>query len=368
MSDEDSDQVGTHEEDSLQEAANGGQPVPVGVKLGSTRTVIALPKGNAVQTVDTLTCLATYENVLTGEEHVLYGEEAAREYPDKVKYMLRSGLPENDEDSKLAGRFFHEFIQANDVPKDSVVVYAIPTIDNERGLNNLASVIESGDIGDQLIRSYPESLCGSIAALDTGVDAVKRIFIGINMGSTNLEACAYRRGQQLSRFATGAVTGNEADRRIKNYIEEETQGRVNVDTQTAREYKEAHGDFENFEPFTDIIQQPGGGTHEFTIETSVMDALDEYVDEAVDEIANTFLPKLANDHIKLYKHALDEDIVLTGGMACVPGLVDEFETRLAQALQRDVSVASPDEPATAAARGAQLIAKSFVENQSYITQ
>ncbi|WP_254528480.1 rod shape-determining protein [Natrinema gelatinilyticum] len=368
MNDADDHHGATDDESNGQSIADGGQPVPVGVKLGSTRTVIATPQGGAVQTEETLTCLATYEDVLTGEEHVLYGEEAAREYPDGVQYMFRSGLPENDEDTELAKRFFQEFIRANDIPQDSVVVYAIPTIDNERGLNNLASVIESSDVGTQLIRSYPESLCGAIDALGTGIDATRRIFIGINMGSTNLEACAYRRGQQLARFATGSVTGNETDRRITNYIEEETQGRVNVDTQTAREYKETHGDFENFEPFTDIIQQPGGGTHEFTIETSVMDALDEYVDEAVDELANAFLPQLANNHIKLYKQALDEDIVLTGGMACIPGLTDEFEARLSQELQRDVSVTTPDTPVTAAARGAQRIAESFVENQSYLAQ
>ncbi|WP_458191047.1 rod shape-determining protein [Haladaptatus sp. NG-WS-4] len=355
-------------EGSNQETTDEGTPIPVGVKLGSTRTVIALPQGNTVQTIDALTCLATYEDVLTNEERVLYGEQASLEYPDRVQYMLRSGLPENDDDVRVAERFFDEFTQTNDIPANSVVVYAIPTIDNEQGLDNLATVIESSNIGNKLIRSYPESLCGAIAAPGIGVDAIEQVFIGINLGSTNLEVCAYRRGQQLSRFATGAVTGNKVDRYISNNIEEETQGRVNVDTQTAREYKETHGDFENFEPFTDIIQQPGGGTHEFTIETSVMDGLDAYVDETVDKIANTFLPQLANDHIKIYKRALNEDIVLTGGMACIPGLVDEFETRLSKELQHEVSVTAPDEPATAAARGAQRIADRFVENNSYYTQ
>ncbi len=349
-------------ESGADESADAGTPLPVGVKLGSTRTVITSEESDTVQS---LTCLATYEDALTGEENVLYGEEAAMEYPDRVEYMLRSGLPEDDDRADLAATFFDEFTQANDIPADSAVVYAIPTIDNEDGLANLESVIEGSHVGDTLVRSYPVSLCGAIPALGDNLEAIDEIFLAVNMGSTNLEACAYRRGEQLSPYATGAVTGNEIDRRIAAYVEEETQGRVNIDTQTAREYKEKHADFDDFEPFTDIIQQPGGGSHEFTIERSVMDACDEYLDEVVDEFANTFLPELANDHMKVYGLALSRPIALTGGMACIPGIVDEFKERLSDELDRDVWTVAPDNPDLAAAEGAHRIASRLVDHGAY---
>jgi hypothetical protein len=241
----------------------------------------------------------------------------------------------------------------------------MPTIDNEEGIANLESVIEGAEVGDALTRSYPESFCGAVPAVGEDLDAVDEIFISVNLGSTNLEACAYRRGEQLSPFSTGAVTGNEVDRRISNYVEEETQGRVNIDPTTAREYKEAHADFDDFEAFTDVIQQPGGGSHEFTIERSVMDACDEYLDEVVDEVANTFLPDLANDHMKVYQLALGKPVVLTGGMACIPGLVEEFEERLAEELDREVEATAPDRPDRAAAEGAQRIAQRLVERGAY---
>ena len=336
------------------------ETMPIGVKLGSTRTVLVYPDGDDIEVARTLTCLATYEDALTGEERVLYGQEAAEEYPDRVQFMLRSGLPEDDENAELAATFFETLVDEHDLPADSAVVYAIPTIENEKGLNNLESVVEGSGIGDALVRSYPESLCGALPALD-GLDAVDRIFVAVNLGSTNLEACAYRRGEQLAPFATGGVTGNEIDRRIANYVEEETQGRVNIDRTTAREYKETHADFEDYEPFTDVIQQPGGGSHEFTIEDSVMDAVDEYVDEVVEEVANTFLPELANDYMKVYQLALDEPIVLTGGMACIPGLADEVEERLCEELQRDVSVVTADRPDLAAAEGAHSIAARLAD-------
>jgi hypothetical protein len=341
-------------------------PVPVGVKLGSTRTVVAFPDGDGgLETVQTLTCLATYEDAITGEEQVLYGDEAAEQYPDRVQYMLRSGLPEDDDRAELAQQFFQAVLEANDIPEDSVVVYAIPTIDNEAGLENLESVIEESGIGKRLVRSYPESLCGAIPAMGDELEAIESIFAAVNMGSTNLEASAYRRGEQLSPFTTGAVTGNEVDRMIANFVEEETQGRVNIDTQTAREYKERHADFDAFEPFTDIIQQPGGGSHEFTIERSVMDACNAYLDDVVDEFANTFLPELANDHMRVYQIVLDRPILLTGGMACIPGIAEEFERRLSEELQRDVEVAAPDRADLSASVGAQRIADRLVESDAF---
>jgi actin-like ATPase involved in cell morphogenesis len=340
------------------------ETVPVGVKLGSTRTVIALPAGGGdLRIIQTLTCLATYEDALTGEEQVLYGEEAATEYPDRVEFMLRSGLPEDDARAELTKKFFKTLLAENDVPENSVVVYAIPTIYNEQGLANLEEVIEESAIGKAGVESYPESLCGAIPAMGEDLEAIDEIFISVNLGSTNLEASAYRRGEQLSPFATGAVTGNEVDRMITNYVEDETQGRVNIDTTTAREYKEEHADFDDFEPFTDIIQQPGGGSHEFTIERSVMDACNEYLDDVVDEFANTFLPELANDYMKVYGHALDKPIVLTGGMACIPGIVEQFEERLSEELNRDVEAIAPDRPDLAATIGAQRIADRLNENQ-----
>jgi hypothetical protein len=338
------------------------EPVPVGVKLGSTRTVIVLPTEDGdLKTIRTLTCLARYEDALTGEEQFLYGNEAAREYPDRVEFMLRSGLPEDEDRAELTEQFFEAIIDSYDIPEESAVVYAIPTIDNPAGLDNLSEVIENSSIGEALIESYPESLCGSIPAFGDDLQAIEEIFIAINMGSTNLEASAYRRGEQISPFTTGAVTGNEVDRIIANYVEEETQGRVNVDVTQAREYKENHADFDSFEPFTDIIQQPGGGSHEFTIERSVMDAANEYLDEVVEKFSNTFLSQLANDHMKIYQLALDQPIVLTGGMACVPGIVDAFEERVGEELGRDVDAITADRPDLAATVGAQRIAARLAE-------
>ncbi len=360
--DADAGDRGSAEAEAEAEAGGGGAgPTPIGAKLGSTRTVLQYVRDGEVETVRTLTCLAEYEDALTGEPKVMFGEQAAQEYPDRVKYMLRSGLPEDDESVDLAATFFEEVVASEGLDSDSAVVYAIPTIDNEPGLRNLERVIERSSVGNALVRSFPESLCGSIPALGDDLEAIDEVFVAVNMGSTNLEASAFRNGEQLSPFVSGAVTGNEVDRNIANAVEEETQGRVNVDLTTAREYKEDHADFEAFEPFTDVIQQPGGGAHEFTIERSVMEPLNDYVDDAVDEVANNFLSQLANDHMKPYQLALSKPVVLTGGMACIPGIVDVFEERLSEELDRDVECTAADRPDIAPAEGARRIAERLAD-------
>ncbi len=340
--------------------AGDSNTFPVGVNLGSTRTVIAHPSehGSGLRTSRTLSCLARYDDPLTGEQRYLYGEEAAMEYPDQVEYMLRSGLPEGSA-TELTEQFFEAVIDSHEIPEQSTVVYATPTIDNPEGLANLEQVIEGSAIGGQLVESYPESLCGAVPAVGEELEALQEIFVTLNMGSTNLEISAYRRGEQLVPFSTGAVTGNEVDRAIANLVEEETQGRVNIDTNTAREYKEDYGNFDEFEPFTDIIQQPGGGTHEFTIERSVMEALNSYLDDVVEEFANRFLPQLANKHMRVYQLALDKPIVLTGGMACIPGIVEAFEERASEELGREITAIAPERADLAATIGAQRIAAAL---------
>jgi len=48
--------------------------------------------------------------------------------------------------------------------------------------------------------------------------------------------------------------------------------------------------------------------------------------------------------MKPYQLALGRPIAATGGMACIPGLTEEFEKRLSAELDRDVEVVSPTTP------------------------
>ncbi|AFK18925.1 hypothetical protein E6P09_09075 [Haloferax mediterranei ATCC 33500] len=337
-------------------------PTPVGVKLGSTRTALVYDDdaGNQ-ETVRTLSCLATYEDTLTKDERVLYGEEAARQYPERTEYMLRSGLPKDAESAELTDQFFGELCDGYALPEESAVVYAIPTVGDDVGLANLNTVIEESAIGKTLVRGFPESLCASIPAIGDNLEAIEEIFVAINLGATTLEACAYRHGEQLSPFVSEAATGDQVDQRVADVIKEETDGRVAIDYATAREYKEGYADFNEFEAFTDVIQHPDEGSHEFTVDRSIMGPVDRYLDDVVDELTTDFFSRLANAHMKTYQLSQTRPIVVTGGMTCIPGLVDELETRLSEELDREVDLTVPDNPDLAAAEGAYRIAERLLD-------
>lgn len=340
----------------------GDNAMPVGLKLGGVRTVAARPRDETVQTKVALACSATYQDALTGKRRAVYGEKAANEYPDRAQFMLQSELAEDDERATEARSFLETFVRTNGIPPNSAVVSAMPALDAGQGMTMLDTIVEES-IGERLLRGYPVSLCSSIPALGSGLGALDRIFITINMGARNLGACVYRRGEQLSPFSTGSVRGTEVNQWIINNVEEETQGRVHIDQTTAREYKEGRTDWEDFHPFIDSA--PERTPSNSTVERGVMDAVDRYVAEAVEEIANEFLPQLASRSIKIYKQTVAEPIVLTGPMAVVPGVCEAFEDQLSRELQRDILVVAPQDPVTAAARGAQRIAGRLLETQPY---
>ncbi len=339
--------------------SDGGdeRPVPVGVKLGSTRTVLVFPTpdGSGLQVVRTLSCLASYENPITGEQKYAFGDEAAAEYPDTVQFPLRSGLPSDERQIERTQRFFDAVVDSHEVPEHSVVVYATPTTENKPGLENLGRIIAESAIGTAGIDRYPEALCGAIPALGDGLEAIDTVFLALNLGSTKLELAAYRRGEQIGAYQTGAVSGNEIDRDIVNNVENETGGRVHLDINSAREYKEQYADFEEFEPVTDVIQQPGGGRHEFTVDWSIMDAVEAYLDRIAEVFVEEFLPQLANNHRRVYRLAFDQPVVLTGGMACIPGLTGAFERRVAGLLDEEISAIAPKRADLAATIGAYRI-------------
>ncbi|ELZ91369.1 hypothetical protein C440_13684 [Haloferax mucosum ATCC BAA-1512] len=337
------------------------KPKPVGAKLGSARTALVYDTdAGDRETVQTLSCLATYEDTLTEDERVLYGEEAARQYPDRTSFMLRSGLPTDAASAELTAQFFGEVCDGYALPEESAVVYAIPTIGDEVGLANLTTVIEESAVGETLVRGFPESLCASIPAIGDDLEAVEEIFVAVNLGATTLEACAYRHGEQLLPFVSEAATGNDVDERIADAVESEIDGRIGIDRTTAREYKEEHADFDDFESFTDVVQRPDEGSHEFAVERGIMEPLDEYLDDVVDELV-AFFSKLANAHMRTYQLSRTRPLVVTGGMACIPGLIAELETRLSEALDREVTLCVPENPDTAAAEGAYRIATRLLE-------
>jgi actin-like ATPase involved in cell morphogenesis len=331
--------------------------IPIGLKIGSTRTVLVMPNyEGSLDIVRTLTCVAKYRDLFTGKLATKFGDEAAEEYADSVYFMFRAGLPQDDDSVKLAAQFIEFLVYKYNIPENSYVTLAHPAVENDRGRKNLKEIISGMSIGRAGRQAWSEAFCGAIPAFD-GLDAIKKTFMSVNMGSTTLEMSVFRNGEPVHTVTLGTISGNIVDRKIRLGVQNETQGIVNIDLNTARKYKEEFANFIDYKPVYDSVHIHDKGQYGFKIEKSIMKPVEEYVNNVVEAIMENFFPQLAQDHYQTYKRVLSEPIILTGGMACIPGLKERIQQLLSDELEQKVTVISSDRPDLAPAIGAYRISE-----------
>ncbi|HMK45354.1 MAG TPA: cell division protein FtsA [Methanocella sp.] len=333
------------------------EAVPIGLKIGSTRTVLVMPNyEGSLDIIRTLTCVARYRDLFTGKLATKFGDEAAEEYADSVYFMFRAGLPQDDDSVKLAAQFIEHLVYRYDIPENSYVTLAHPAVENDRGRRNLKEIISGMSIGRTGRQAWSEAFCGAIPAFD-GLEAIKRTFVSVNMGSTTLEISAFRNGEPVHTVTLGTISGNLVDRKIRLGVQNETQGIVNIDLNTARKYKEEFANFVDYKPVYDSVHIHDRGQYGFKIEKSIMKPVEEYVNNVIEAIMENFFPQLAQDHYQTYKRVLVEPIILTGGMACIPGLRDRIQQMLSDELEQKITVISSERPDLAPAIGAFRISE-----------
>lgn len=278
--------------------------IPIGLKIGSTRTVLVMPNyEGTLDIVRTLTCVARYRDLFTGKLATKFGDEAAEEYADSVYFMFRAGLPQDDDSVKLAAQFIEYLVYKYNIPENSYVTLAHPAVENDRGRKNLKDIISGMSIGRAGRQAWSEAFCGAIPAFD-GLDAIKKTFMSVNMGSTTLEISAFRNGEPVHTVTLGTISGNIVDRKIRLGVQNETQGIVNIDLNTARKYKEEFANFIDYKPVYDSVHIHDRGQYGFKIEKSIMKPVEEYVNNVIEAIMENFFPQLAQDHYQTYKRVL----------------------------------------------------------------
>ncbi len=332
--------------------------VPIGMKVGSQRTVIA--KGDEVIVVET--CIKEKENPITGEKDYVIGNEAAELYGDEAVYMLRGGLPGNEEEAELLKIFLTNVAKQYEIPENTYVTYGIPSTEAEEGVNLFKKVISQVPIGWAGKEVWNDSFLAALA-LPEGLGMLDRTFVVVNLGSSTTDVVAVRKGEIVFSMVTGEVSGDLVDRWIKNEIMNLTRGAVNVDISTAREYKEKYANLKEWKSVKETVQLFEKGQFSFRLDEAVNKPVERYLDALVDFITLEFLPSLAEFNFKAYKVILESEFILTGGMAEIPGLKEKFETKLSEALGFGVKVRSPENPLTASARGALLISQLRVRRE-----
>jgi len=332
--------------------------IPVGIKIGSQRTVIVTDEGEFV----THTCIKEVENPVTGEKEYVIGDEALELFGDEVNYMLRGGFPGNEEEAELLKVYLTKLVREFDIPESSYVTYAVPSIESDICLNLLKKVIAQLPVGWVGKEMWNDSFLGALA-LPEGMEMINKTFLVINLGSSTTEIVAVRRGEIVYSLVTGAISGDIVDRRIRNEIQNETRGAVNIDLNTAREFKEKYANLKNWEKVQETVHLFEKGRYSFRIDECIIKPVNEYTEEVADFVAMQFLPELAERNFSVYRQIIRKDFILIGGMAEIPGLPEKLETILRDRLGVNINIKVPERPSTASARGAYMISKFRVENR-----
>jgi|Deesub1362A_J573_1020465.scaffolds.fasta_scaffold00017_178 hypothetical protein len=332
--------------------------VPIGIKLGSQRTVVVT--GDNTHVIQT--CVKESENPITGEKEYVVGNEALELYGDEAIYMLRGGLPGNDEEADLLRVFLGHIIEEYGLTENSYVTYAVPSTENEAGIDLIKKVISQVPVGWAGKEIWNDSFLGA-SAFPEGIDMIEKTFLVINLGSSTTELVAVRKGEIILNMVTGTVCGDLVDRWIKNEIQNETRGAVNVDLTTARMYKETYANLKKWENVQESVHLFERGKFSFRIDECIIRPIIRYLDRLVDFMCLEFLPELAESHFSVYKQVLNREFILVGGMAEIEGLKERLATKLAEALGTGISIKCPENPSTASARGAYLISKYRIENK-----
>ncbi|RUM33890.1 MAG: cell division protein FtsB, partial [Archaeoglobus sp.] len=333
--------------------------IPIGIKIGSQHTVIVTENNTFV----THTCIKETENPITGEKDYVVGDEALELFGDEVNYMLRGGFPGTEEEAELFKIYLVKLINEYGLPENSYVTYAVPSIESEVCVNLIKKVIAQLPIGWIGKEMWNDSFLGALAFED-GMNMVNRTFLVINLGSSTTEVVAVRKGGIVYSLVTGAVSGDIVDRKIRNEIQNETRGAVNIDLNTAREFKERYANLKNWEKVQETVHLFEKGRYSFRVDECIIRPVNEYVEEVADLIALQFLPELAERNFSIYRQIIKKDFILLGGMAEIPGLAEKLEALLRDRLDVAVRVKMPENPSTASARGAYTISKFRIEKKS----
>ncbi len=299
------------------------RPTPVGLQFGRDRTVAARPGEGSLDSSVVPTCVATTHDGVGDETHPLGANTRPTDSSNRVQIEIPSESATENGRSDCVRSIVSSFIDAEAIPPNAGVVYAASTRSDDYA-SILEPMLEDHGSG-QLLRVFPSSFCGSIPAVGDALEALSELYMTVELGSTALDVCVYRRGERVVPFSTMSVSGTPFARRTGSEGTHTGPGRRN--------------------------RLMWGGRA----------PLMEYISDVVASIANEFLPQLARQSITLYKQVLDRPIVCAGTMAAIPGLRGALQEALGTELRRDVSLIVPGHPETAGARGAQRIAARLIE-------
>ncbi len=346
----------------------------LGIKLGSQWTV-AYGKGVAPLEKKVwgprveLTCVHQVPAHLLRKLSTYRFSHAADPFDGSI-YPLEFGLPRDDREVPLkkSVMLLREYVNwlLNKADEDMGIVFCLPMMKHEEGLNQLKVVlngIEKGNLGKRFIM---EAWAASLATI--GVEkTLESQVIALNFGSSTLEVALYA-GKTLIAQNVYPFGGWELDGDLASAISQAHRG-ITVTPRQTRIVKESFN-YENPEPVDGTFTRRGGAIEVHVQPETMIPVIEHFAEKAAYAITHQFLPTASRASEKAVAAIQTEGIgylCVCGGLSCMPGFADLIGRKLVEVggINDSLGITSPVEPdgVTAPAWGAYMMAELLEEER-----
>lgn len=326
----------------------------IGFKPGSQNSCTARRgKGNKIQTDCKKTCVRYPKTILqkTGKGRIV-GDEA--EGHKDSKYPLNLGLIESQEGIQQ----MKHILEAFNIPMGSDMVIASPAMEITEGKQWLTKAVDEVCTPNR-IWMVSEALCSAVTILKDANKIKDTTHMVANLGSSTFELGCFQGTNIVHLSAHSEAGGNIVDSKIMNKIQGAI-GDAMITLKDARDYKEKAS---LTEPKTFIVKgQTRDGITEGAVKDEITTPLKEYV-VAVCEVIKKEL-KIINPQIR--KAALENPIIISGGMSNIEGLPELITSTLSETLHYNINTDYLKDGSAhiAPAIGALMLAEAIAEEEA----
>lgn len=346
----------------------------LGIKLGSERTV-AYGKNVAPLEEDIwgprveLTCVHQVPAHLLRKLSTFRFSNKADPF-DGAVYPLQYGLPRDDREVPLkkSVMLLREFVNwlLQDTEKETGIVFCLPMMRHEEGLNQLKTVLDSIDRGLIGKKFIMEAWAASLATI-----GIKKILesqvITLNFGSSTLEVALYT-GRDLIAQNVYPFGGWDLDSEMAHAISQAHRG-ITVTPRQTRMVKESFN-YEDPKPVDGVFTKQGRALEVQVQPETIIPIIENFTEKVAKAIATQFLATASRENERAVAAIQTEGIgylCICGGLSCMPGFADLVGRKLIEggATNDSLPISSPEMPdgVTAPAWGAYMMGELLEEER-----
>ena len=331
------------------------ETIKIGLKPGSQNTCIAMrtPEG----TISTK-CIKTaiyYPRTLLQEQSAeppLIGEEALLHAGALMPLNL--GLVETEDGVQQ----IKDILTSLALPQDADMVLASPAMEINEGKNRLIHAVDEV-CSPKSMFEFSEGVCSAAYILGNAEKLKDTTMLVANLGSSTFEFACIHEANTIHLTAHSDISGNNVDEKIRHRIQNSI-GDAMITIKDVREIKETTS---LKEPKTFKIKgQTRNGIVEQEINNEVLLPLTDYVER----VCETIKHEIRTIKPELRKRALENPLIIAGGMANIDGLPESIEDTLSLMLNYPIKIAysKSRDNHIAPAIGALMLAEALAKEQT----